>query len=94
MRNTNIAIEYDYYTLDQARKIIAAENHKRAKKIARRKARRKAMLIQKVAGLLLIGCGAIVLLMEEPDKTPIIPLLGVGTWLLFSKSLVFGVFRG
>lgn len=94
MQNTNIAAEYNYYTLDQARQIIKSENRKRAQKIAKRKAKRKAMLIQKIAGLLMITCGIVVYIIEESDKTALLPFIGIGTWLLFSKSLVFGVFRG
>ena len=38
----NIAIEYDYYTLEQAREIIKEENRQKVIRRAERKAKRKA----------------------------------------------------
>ena len=32
MQNTNIVAEYDYYTLDQARKILRKESYRRKQK--------------------------------------------------------------
>ena len=37
MKNTNIVATYDYYTLDQARQIIAEENKQKAIRRAERK---------------------------------------------------------
>ena len=55
MQNTNIVATYDYYTLDQARQIIAEENRQKAIRRAERKARKKAEKIyyikQKLSGL-------------------------------------------
>ena len=57
----NIAIEYDYYTLEQAREIIREENRQKAIKRAERKARRKAERIyyikQKLMGLAAVPVG-------------------------------------
>ena len=55
MQNTNIVATYDYYTLDQARQIIAEENRQKAIRRAERKARKRAETIyyikQKLSGL-------------------------------------------
>ena len=41
MQNTNIVATYDYYTLNQARQIIAEENRQKAIRRGRRGLKRK-----------------------------------------------------
>lgn len=61
MQNTNIVATYDYYTLDQARQIIAEENRKKAIRRAEREARKRSETIyyikQKLSGLTIAAIG-------------------------------------
>ena len=92
MQNTNIVTTYDYYTLDQARKIIAEENRQKAIRIAERKARKKAEIIyyikQKLSGFVLADIGIIAPILLDGDCTFSLFALPVGIWLLFTKEKV------
>ena len=92
MQNTNIVVTYDYYTLDQARKIIAEENRQKAIRRAERKARKRAETIyyikQKLSGLTISLIGIIIPILLDGDCTFSLFALPVGIWLLFTKEKV------
>ena len=88
----NIAIEYDYYTLDQARKIIAEENKQKAIRIARRKARRKAETIyyikQKLIGFAAVGISVASPLLLDGDATISVLMFPLGIFLMVTKEKI------
>ena len=88
----NIAIEYDYYTLDQARKIIAEENRQKAIRRAKRKARRKAERIyyikQKLMGLAAVGVSVASPLLLDGDATISVLMFPLGIFLMVTKEKV------
>ena len=88
----NIAIEYDYYTLEQAREIIAEENRQKAIRRAERKARRKAEKLyyikQKFLGLAAVGIAIACPLLLDGDATASIIMLPLGIYTLFTKEKV------
>ena len=88
----NIAIEYDYYTLEQAREIIAEENRQKAIRRAERKARRKAERIyyvkQKLSGLTLAAIGIFTPFLLDGDATISLIALPLGLFLMFTKEKV------
>lgn len=92
MQNTNIVATYDYYTLDQARQIIAEENRQKAIIIARRKARKRAerkyYIKQKLSGLTMAAVGIITPFVLDGDATFSLFALPVGIWLLFTKEKI------
>ena len=92
MQNTNIVATYDYYTLDQARQIIAEENRQKAIRRAERKARKKAERIyyikQKLSGLTIAAIGIITPILLGGDATFSLIALPLGIWLLFTKEKV------
>ena len=92
MQNTNIIATYDYYTLDQARQIIAEENKQKAIRKAERKARKKAETIyyikQKMSGLAMAVIGIITPILLDGDCTFSLLALPVGIYLLFTKEKV------
>ncbi len=92
MQNTNIVTTYDYYTLDQARQIIAEENRQKARKQAKRKARRKAERIyyikQKLSGMLMVSAGIIAPILANGDATFSLIALPLGIFLLSTKKKV------
>lgn len=92
MQNTNIIATYDYYTLDQARQIIAEENRQKAIIMARRKARKKAEKIyyikQKLSGLTMASIGIITPILLDGDATFSLVALPLGIWLLLTKEKV------
>ena len=92
MQNTNIVATYDYYTLDQARKIIAEENKQKVIKRAERKARKRAKTIyyikQKLSGLTMVAVGIITPILLDGDATFSLIALPLGIWLLFTKEKV------
>ena len=92
MQNTNIVATYDYYTLDQARQIIAEENRQKAIRRAERKAQKKAEIIyyikQKLSGLTLAAIGIIAPILLDWDATFSLIALPLGIWLLFTKEKV------
>ena len=93
MQNTNIVTTYDYYTLDQARQIIAEENKQKAIRKAERKARKRAEAIyyikQKLSGLTMAAIGIITPILLDGDATFSLIALPLGIWLIFTKEKVF-----
>ena len=92
MKNTNIVSTYDYYTLDQARQIIAEENKQKAIRRAERKARKRVEAIyyikQKLSGLTLAAIGIITPILFGGDATFSLIALPLGIWLLFTKEKI------
>lgn len=92
MQNTNVVKTYDYYTLDQARQIIAEENKQKAIRKAERKARKRAEAIyyikQKLSGLTIAAIGIITPILLDGDCTFSLIALPLGIWLLFTKEKV------
>ena len=92
MQNTNIVSTYDYYTLDQARQIIAEENRQKAIRRAKRKARKRSETIyyikQKLSGLTMATIGIITPILLNGDCTFSLFALPVGIWLMFTKEKV------
>ena len=92
MQNTNIVATYDYYTLDQARKIIAEENKQKAIRMAERKARKRAETIyyikQKLSGLTMAAIGIITPILFGGDATFSLIALPLGIWIMFTKEKV------
>ena len=92
MQDTNIVSTYDYYTLDQARKIIAEENRQKAIKRAEQEARKRKETIyyikQKISGLAMVAIGIIIPFINDGDATFSLFALPVGIWLLFTKEKV------
>ena len=88
----NIAIEYDYYTLEQAREIIRKENRQKATKQAERKARKKAEAIyyinQKLSGLTLAAIGILIPFVCDGDATASLIMLPLGLYTLFTKEKI------
>ena len=88
----NIVVTYDYYTLDQARQIIAEENKQKAIRKAERKARKRAEAIyyikQKLSGLTMIAIGIITPIICDGDATFSLIALPLGIWFLFTKEKV------
>lgn len=92
MYNTNIVATYDYYTLDQARQIIAEEDRQKAIRQAKWKARRKAEVIyyikQKLSGLVMATIGIVIPILVEGDVTFSLFALPLGIYLIFTKEKV------
>ena len=88
----NIVVTYDYYTLDQARQIIAKENKQKAIRKAERKARKRAETIyyikQKLSGLTMAAIGIITPILLNGDATFSLIALPLGTWLLCTRKKV------
>lgn len=92
--NDNVVREYDYYTLDQAREIIAREQRHnrlvRQRKIEsirkKRRARKIAMLKQKAAGIFFLGFSVLLVVMGEP--TFLVLSIPLGIWLLLARKKV------
>ena len=95
MQNTNIVVTYDYYTLDQARQIIAEENKQKAIRRAERKARKRVEAIyyikQKLSGLTMAAVGIITPILLDGDYTfSLFALLLPKTLLFLSPKPKFG----
>lgn len=92
MQNTNIVATYDYYTLDQARQIIAEENRKKAIRMAKRKARKRSETIyyikQKLSGLTMAAIGIITPILLNGDATFSLIALPLGIWLLSTRKKI------
>lgn len=92
MQSTNIVATYDYYTLDQARQIIAEENRQKAIRKAERKARKRAERIyyikQKLSGLTMTAIGILIPLICDGDATFSLIALPLGLFLMFTKEKV------
>lgn len=92
MKNTNVVATYDYYTLEQARQIIAEENRQNAIRSSKIKARKKADAIyytkQKLCGLVLAAMGLIIPLIDDWNITACFLLIPLGLLLIFSKKKI------
>ena len=92
MQNTNIVATYDYYTLDQAKQIIAEENRQKAIRRAERKAQKRTETIyyikQKLSGLTMASIGIIIPILLDGDATFSLIALPLGIWLMFTKEKV------
>ena len=92
MQNTNIVATYDYYTLDQAKQIIAEENKQKAIRMAERKARKKAerkyYIKQKLSGLTMAAIGIFTPILLDGDCTFSLFALPVGIWLLSTRKKI------
>lgn len=92
MQNTNIVETYDYYTLDQARQIIAEENKQKAIRMAKRKSQKRAETIyyikQKLSGLTMAAIGIITPILLNGDATFSLIALPLGIWLLCTRKKV------
>ena len=92
MQNTNIVATYDYYTLDQARQIIAEENKQKAIRRAERKARKRKEAIyylkQKISGLTIAAIGIITPILLNGDATFSLIALPLGIYLIFTKEKI------
>ena len=92
MKNTNIVATYDYYTLDQERKIITEENRQKAIKRAERKARKRKETIyyikQRISGLTLAAIGIITPILFGGDATFSLIALPLGIYLIFTKEKI------
>ena len=92
MQNANVVKTYDYYTLDQARQIIAEENKQKAIRKAERKARKRAEAIyyikQKLSGLTMAAIGIITPILLDGDATFSLIALPLGIWIMFTKEKV------
>lgn len=92
MQNTNIAIEYDYYTLEQAREIIREENRQKAIKRAQRKAERAYYIKQKLLGLAAVGISVAELLAGYSglidEGGAFLFMLPLGLYALFTKEKI------
>lgn len=92
----NIAAEYDYYTLDQAREILQQQRHhewlvtqKKLQRIKRKQRQRKIYYAKQkllAALVLFIGLVAAILLPETEGMTLVVFLWIVGFPLLLSKK--------
>ena len=85
MQNTNnIAATYDYYTLDQARQIIAEENRQKEIKKSEEKRQKLTEIIcyikQKILGLIMLIVGIIIPIVLEGDATASVIIVPFGTW--------------
>lgn len=89
----DIAIEYDYYTLEQAREIIKEENRQKAIRRAERNARRKAERIyyikQKLLGLCMVVLGVAIPFVMDGDATASLIVLPIGIYALFTKEKIY-----
>lgn len=92
MQNTNIVATYDYYTLDQAREIIAEENRQKAIRRAERETKRKAERIyyikQKLSGLAMATIGILTPFLCDGDATVFLFVVPLGLFLMFTKEKV------
>jgi len=82
----------ELYTLNQARKLIEAENRRNARKNARIKARKRVEVIyyikQKLSGAALTAISVLIPFINNGDITASVFLLPLGIYLLFTKEKV------
>lgn len=81
-----------YYTLDQARQIIAEENRQKAIRRAERKAMKRAEAIyyikQKLLGLAIITLSIAMPFILEGDATASVIMMPIGIVVFFTKEKV------
>lgn len=80
LNEDNVVAEYDYYTIDQAMKIIEQRNrHKRLVKKRKERLYRRYLLRQKILGITLILFSGLGMLAEVNVGFAMVLLLGVYT---------------
>lgn len=80
LNEDNVVAEYDYYTIDQAMKIIEQRNrHKRLVKKRKERLYRRYLLRQKILGIMLILISGLGMLAEVNVGFAMVLLLGVYT---------------
>lgn len=86
-----------YYTLDQAREIIAEENRQKAIRIAKRKARKRARKMaeiiyyikQKLLGLSMIILSIVAPFILDGDATASVIMMPIGIVVFFTKEKLY-----
>lgn len=87
LNEDNVVAEYDYYTLDQARKIIEQRNrHKRLVKKRKERLYRRYLLRQKILGITLILFSGIGMLAEV--NVGFIMVLLIGIYTVATKRII------
>lgn len=80
LNEDNVVAEYDYYTIDQAMRIIEQRNrHKRLVKKRKERLYRRYLLRQKILGIMLILISGLGMLAEVNVGFAMVLLLGVYT---------------
>lgn len=80
LNEDNVVAEYDYYTIDQAMKIIEQRNrHKRLVKKRKERLYRRYLLRQKILGIMLILISGIGMLAEVNVGFVMVLLIGIYT---------------
>ena len=80
LNEDNVVAEYDYYTLDQAMRIIEQRSrHKRLVKKRKERLYRRYLLRQKILGIMLILISGLGMLAEVNVGFTMVLLLGVYT---------------
>lgn len=80
LNEDNVVAEYDYYTLDQAMKIIEQRSrHKRLVKKRKERLYKRYLLRQKILGIMLILISGLGMLAEVNVGFAMVLLLGVYT---------------
>ena len=80
LNEDNVVAEYDYYTIDQAMKIIEQRNrHKRLVKKRKERLYRRYLLRQKILGIMLILISGLGMLAEVNVGFAMVLLIGIYT---------------
>lgn len=90
MRKNEIAITYDYYTLEQAREILQADIKREVKRKLAQKGREEQIyfLKQKCTGIALISIATIAFIVLK-DMTASLLLWGLGAACFTKKHLIY-----
>ena len=90
MRKNEIAITYDYYTLEQAREVLQADIKREVKRKIARKEREEQIyfLKQKCTGMALIAIATIAFVVSK-DMTASLLLWGLGAACFTKKHLIY-----
>lgn len=87
LNEDNVVAEYDYYTIDQAMKIIEQRNrHKRLVKKRKERLYRRYLLRQKILGITLILFSGIGMLAEV--NVGFIMVLLIGIYTVATKRII------
>ena len=87
LNEDNVVAEYDYYTLDQAMRIIEQRSrHKRLVKKRKERLYRRYLLRQKILGIMLILISGLGMLAEVNVGFVMVLLLGIYT--LATKKII------
>ena len=90
MRKNEVAITYDYYTLEQAREILQADIKREVKRKLARKKREEQMYLlkQKCIGTALIAIATVAFIVLK-DMTASLLLWGLGAACFTKKHLIY-----